>query len=132
MNIIFFYEVNMKILTILVILLSSFFIFSCGTDSSSTDGISEQEYKNTEAVSFCEKVFECDIEALKGDKTDVSECQSETGSVTSHPGLKFDGVAAEECVACAEALSCDGFFSENGFPIITNNCSVCNSLYVAE
>ncbi len=108
----------------LTILLSAFFMFSCGDDGGSAGGgITEAEFYKTVAVQTCEKGFKCDIEYLKAGKTDISECKEQTSQ--GNCPYEFDGVKAKECNECAGALTCEEYDEGRGEPA---KCPVCSQV----
>ena len=123
-----------KIFMMLLILLSMFFIISCGgDDSDSGDGMPEKEFYNKSKVATCEMAFQCDNQDYKDliKVTDVSQCAAETATdtCTSNNGsggmnMSYDGTKSQECLDCGKALSCDKFF--NGImPTAQSHCPSC-------
>ena len=109
---------------ILILLVSSLFLFlSCGDDDSSNPE-KEKYYYQQSAVIFCQKAFECDQEIYKGGKTDVSQCEENNENVQgcSMNGLHFNSKNAEECLACSKKLSCDDYFTSD---MQFNGCDMC-------
>ncbi len=113
----------MKFFIMLTVILSAFLMFSCGgSDSGTSGGISESEFYTASAVQTCEKGFKCDIDYLKGGKTDISECKSET--TQSNCTYDFNGVKAKECNDCMENISCEDYKNDAG----VKACPVCSEV----
>ena len=116
----------MKYIVMLVVILSAFFMFSCGgSDSGTSGGITENEFYTTTETRICERGFECDIEYLKAGKKDISECKVET--TQSNCPYDFNGVNAKECNDCVKALTCTEYDEGKG---IVDKCPICSKVCV--
>ena len=114
----------MKFIIMLTVVLSAFFMFSCGDgDSDTGGGVSQSEFYKTVVVQTCEKGFQCDIEMLKYGKTDVNECKDLTSDdKCSHD---FNGAKGKECNECVKALTCTEYAEGGG---IADKCPVCSEV----
>ncbi len=118
----------MKIFMMLTVLLSMFFVISCGAEDDT--GMSESDFYNKEETQVCERGFECNIDYITSAYSSASECstQATPASCSTTGFTTFDGTEAQECIDCASALACDKFF--DGITGTLTHCPACNDVCV--
>ena len=95
------------ILTVTLLMLSTMFIYSCGSY--------DQDEAGEELVKvICEKTFTCDeakaARPIFGGSQSKCEEKLNSEKKNNNDCKDFDGDAAYECVSCQDDLSCKEFF----------------------